>query len=110
MCVCVWVGGGAHTRMGRAQIVSFKCPPLLSSARLVSSSLLTPFPKAHTRHAHMTHPRLHPHPHATHATPTAPHPPRAPRPPQARAIAVRLGLQPPVMEQPEYNLFERHKV
>ncbi|PNW83810.1 hypothetical protein CHLRE_04g217916v5 [Chlamydomonas reinhardtii] len=29
---------------------------------------------------------------------------------QARAIAVRLGLQPPVMEQPEYNLFERHKV
>ncbi|KAG2433996.1 hypothetical protein HYH02_012457 [Chlamydomonas schloesseri] len=29
---------------------------------------------------------------------------------QARSIAARLGLQPPVMEQPEYNLFERNKV
>ena len=29
---------------------------------------------------------------------------------QAQAIADRLGLIPPVMEQPEYNLFERKKV
>ena len=29
---------------------------------------------------------------------------------EAHAIAARWGLTPPVMEQPQYNLFERHKV
>jgi hypothetical protein len=32
------------------------------------------------------------------------------RPPQAWAIADRLDLIGPAMEQPEYNLFERQKV
>ena len=29
---------------------------------------------------------------------------------EAHAVAARCGLTPPVMEQPQYNLFERHKV
>ena len=29
---------------------------------------------------------------------------------EAISVALRLGLQPPVMEQPEYNLFNRQKV
>ena len=29
---------------------------------------------------------------------------------EAHAVAARWGLTPPVMEQPQYNLFERHKV
>lgn len=29
---------------------------------------------------------------------------------EAHAVAARLGLTPPTMEQPQYNLFERHKV